>query len=105
MKLTNAIVLTKGGSDVKAIAAIRKSTKLPISEIRSCIEAGKPIIEADTNDTAGLKHILSLYRELSSLGLKPELFEAGFPVSYEFFCAVEGTHEEIAREIEAGASD
>lgn len=99
MTITNGIKITTKSLPAKAIAAIRKATGLPISEIKQCAGSDMYLIERGLSDDKSLHTIIDLAEELSKLDVKVELYQGGYKRSPEFMKSVYQTHRETAQEV------
>lgn len=99
MTITNGIKIFSQSLSAKAIGTIRKSTGLPISEIKKRAESGEYLVEADLSDDKSLLTIIELAEELSTYGIRVELYQGGQEFSLEFMKNTYESHRETAKEV------
>lgn len=71
--------------NVKALSAVRKATKLSLSEIRDRVSSGEPIVEYGDVDCNGWATLLILSKELLSLGVETQTYLDDEPTPLSYF--------------------
>ncbi len=99
MAITNGIKVVTRPLPAKAVAAIRRATGLPISEIQRRAGSGEYLVEKGLSDDRGLLEMIELAEDLSELGVEAELFQGGYERPMEFMRNVYRSHRETAREV------
>ncbi len=99
MAITNGIKISSQPLSAKAIGIIRKSTGLPISEIKKRADCGEYLIEKDLSDDKSLLTMIELAEELLAHDVRAELYQGGHERPLEFMKNVYESHRETAREV------
>ena len=99
MAITNAITVSTSNLPAKAIAVIRKTTGLSISDIKSHAQTGDSLIERGLSDDKSLLAMIRLAEDLESLGVETEFYQGGMKKSLDFMKNVYAAHKETAREV------
>ena len=99
MAITNGIKISPRSLTAKAIGIIRKSTGLPISEIKKRADCGEYLIEEDLSDDKSLLMMIRLAEELPAYDVRVELYQGGCERPLEFMKNIYESHRETAREV------
>lgn len=99
MTITNGIKIVTKLLPAKAVASIRKSTGLSISEIQRRAGSEEYLIEKELSDDKSLAKMIELAEDLAKLDVEVELFQGGYNRPLEFMKNVYQSHRETAKEI------
>lgn len=102
MAITNGIKIFSEFLPAKAIGIIRKSTELPISEIKKRAERGEYLIEKDLSDDESLLIMIELAEALPAYDVRVELYQGGHRFPLQFMRNTYESHRETAKEVGLG---
>lgn len=84
----------------KCISIIRKYTNLSIGEIKDKIINNEYVMEYGYTDEDGIKDILKVYKEITSLGASVEIYEHDRNTTIDFLMNLLEMYSDIAKDMQ-----